>query len=118
MAIYSKIYDEADAIYARMNGRSRIVVDLAFSSMGHPSLITSNQNTNNWHCNHALNNEATAVRQMSEWGMRGFQSLFPCAPLFSIYYPYTNKIPERADVTPENNPEEVYTQYFARHFEI
>jgi hypothetical protein len=77
MAIYSKIYEEADAVYARMNGRARIVVDSAFSSTGRPSLITSYQNLNNQHHNRALNNEATAVRQMSEWGMRGFQSLFP-----------------------------------------
>jgi hypothetical protein len=35
-----------------------------------------------------------------------------------IYYPYTNKIAEHADITPENNPEEVYKQYFARRYEI
>ncbi len=75
--IYSKIYEEADAVYARMNGRAQIVVDLAFSSMGPPSLITSYKNSNNRHRNCALNNEATAARQMSEWGMRGFQSSFP-----------------------------------------
>jgi hypothetical protein len=61
-----------------MNGRAWIVVDSAFSSMGRPSLITSYQNLNNWHHNRVLNNEATAVRQMSEWGMRGFQSSFSC----------------------------------------
>jgi hypothetical protein len=37
----------------------------------------SYENLNNRHQNRALNNEATAVRQMSEWGMRGFQSSFP-----------------------------------------
>jgi hypothetical protein len=60
-----------------MNGRAWIVVDSAFSSMGHPSLIASYQNLNNRHRNRALNNEAKAVRQMSEWGKQGFQSSFP-----------------------------------------
>jgi hypothetical protein len=61
-----------------MNSKARIVIDLAFSSMGRPSLIMSYHNmNNNWHHNHVINNEATAVRQMSEWGMQGFQNSFP-----------------------------------------
>jgi hypothetical protein len=51
MVIYSKIYEEADAVFARINGRAQIVVDSAFSSMGCPTLIMSNQNLNNRHHN-------------------------------------------------------------------
>jgi hypothetical protein len=35
-----------------------------------------------------------------------------------VYYPYINKIAQCMDITPANIPEEVYKQYFARHYEV
>ena len=36
----------------------------------------------------------------------------------TVYYPFINKIAQRADITPANIREEVYKQYFARRYEI
>jgi hypothetical protein len=36
----------------------------------------------------------------------------------TVYYPFINKIAERADTTPENIPEDIYKQYFSRRYEI
>jgi hypothetical protein len=81
MANLSKIYDKVDAVYERFNGLAKIVVDSAFASDERDSLIKSYQNVEGRNgClrqDRQVNNEATAVRQMAEWGMRGFQSSFP-----------------------------------------
>jgi hypothetical protein len=36
----------------------------------------------------------------------------------TVYYPFINKIAERADITPANIPEDIYKQYFSRRYEI
>jgi hypothetical protein len=36
----------------------------------------------------------------------------------TIYYPFINKIADRADITPANIPEDVYKHYFSRRYEI
>ncbi len=60
---------------------AKVVVDSAFASEEWESLIKSYQNVEGRHgrlwqdCK--VNNEATAVWQMAEWGMRGIQSSFP-----------------------------------------
>jgi DDE superfamily endonuclease len=81
MANLSKIYNQIDEVYHRMGGRAKVVVDSAFASEERLSLIKSFQNNigrnGALRQNRQVNNEATAVRQLSEWGMRGFQSSFP-----------------------------------------
>jgi hypothetical protein len=81
MANMSKIYDKVDAVYERFNGMAKIVVDSAFASDERDSLIKSYQTiegrNGQLRQDRQVNNEATAVRQMAEWGMRGFQSSFP-----------------------------------------
>ena len=68
-----------DNVYGRLG--SKIVVDLAFASNGRPSLYKSHQNNfdgrGNQRQNSLLHRQATSVRQLSEWGMRGLQGSFP-----------------------------------------
>ena len=79
MANMSMVYTLVDDIYLRIG--SKIVVDSAFASDGRPSLYKSHQNNfdqrGNQRQNPLLHRQATSVRQLSEWGMRGLQGLFP-----------------------------------------
>jgi len=81
MASMSKIYHKIDDIYDLMDGMAKVVVDSAFASEARDSLIKSyqtNQGRNGQlRQDERVNNEATAVRQMAEWGMRAFQGSFP-----------------------------------------
>ncbi|DBA00901.1 TPA: hypothetical protein N0F65_006101 [Lagenidium giganteum] len=65
------LYDELAAIYARDTGQC--VVDSAFARATFPFLIKYQQGANEI----TIGIQATAVRQASEWGMRGFQGSFP-----------------------------------------
>jgi hypothetical protein len=79
MANMSMVYTLVDDIYLRVG--SKIVVDSAFASDGRPSLYKSHQNNFDAHGNQRqnplLHRQATSVRQLSEWGMRGLQGSFP-----------------------------------------
>ena len=79
MAIWSSIYDQIDMVY-RDTGK-KIDVDSAFASKKSNAMLTSHQN--NVDANDdtqqifGINRQATSVRQLSEWGMRCLQGLFP-----------------------------------------
>eukprot|EP00527_Entomoneis_sp_CCMP2396_P004506 CAMPEP_0198147288 /NCGR_PEP_ID=MMETSP1443-20131203/34423_1 /TAXON_ID=186043 /ORGANISM="Entomoneis sp., Strain CCMP2396" /LENGTH=195 /DNA_ID=CAMNT_0043811541 /DNA_START=489 /DNA_END=1073 /DNA_ORIENTATION=- len=79
MAEMSGIYDKINTLYLQTGGK--VVVDSAFGEKSRPSLIKSNQNNIDRHGdarqNNQLNREATSIRQLSEWGMRGLQGAFP-----------------------------------------
>ncbi len=79
MAAMSGIYDKIDATYAATGGR--VVVDSAFAKQETTSLVKSFQtNVDNQGVARQLpgvNRDATSVRQLSEWGMRGLQGAFP-----------------------------------------
>jgi DDE superfamily endonuclease len=79
MANMSRIYDKVDDVHARLG--SKIVVDSAFASDGRPSLYKSHQQNFDrrgvQRQNPEVHRQATSVRQLSEWGMRGFQGSFP-----------------------------------------
>ena len=78
MAVYSKTYEKLDLIYERerQRGGARIVVDSAFGSEARESLLKSYQNNfdrqGRVRQRAELFRSATSVRQLSEWGMRGF----------------------------------------------
>jgi hypothetical protein len=78
-ALNSKIYDKVDDVYQRT--RCKVVVDSAFSATKRPSLIKSHQTNfdrlGNTRQKDQIHRDATSVRQLSEWGMRGFQGSFP-----------------------------------------
>lgn len=75
----SGIYDRIDEVYNRCE--ARVVVDSAFNKSGRDSLIKSHQGNmdvaGNIRQRQQLHREATSVRQLSEWGMRGLQGSFP-----------------------------------------
>jgi DDE superfamily endonuclease len=79
MANMSMVYRLVDDVYGRLG--SKIVVDSAFASDGRPSLYKSHQNNfdgrGNQRQNSLVHRQATSVRQLSEWGMRGLQGSFP-----------------------------------------
>ena len=79
MANMSRIYDKVDDGHAQLG--SKIVVDSAFASDGRPSLYKSHQQNFDrrgiQRQNPEVHRQATSVRQLSEWGMRGFQGSFP-----------------------------------------
>ena len=79
MAKWSGLYDKVDGLYNRRG--SKIVVDSAFAADDRPSLYKSFQsnidNRGNVRQNSQVQNQATSVRQMAEWGMRGLQASFP-----------------------------------------
>ncbi len=79
MANMSMVYTVVDDVYHRLG--SKIVVDSAFASDGRPSLYKSHQNNFDRQGNQRqcplLHRQATSVRQLSEWGMRGLQGSFP-----------------------------------------
>lgn len=79
MANMSQIYSKVDDVFNRLG--SKIVVDSAFASDGRPSLYKSHQQNFDrrgiQRQNADVHRQATSVRQLSEWGMRGFQGSFP-----------------------------------------
>ena len=80
MAQWSGIYQELDDLYDATG--AKIVVDSAFSKLESESRYKSHQNnissrTGNVLQNSVINRQATSVRQLSEWGMRGLQGSFP-----------------------------------------
>jgi hypothetical protein len=79
MARQGGVYSKVDALFAERG--AMIVVDSAFSSEVRQSVYKSYQsNVDNqgrvWQ-NSQVQKQATAVRQLSEWGMRGLQASFP-----------------------------------------
>ena len=79
MALMSGIYSKIDEVYVRTG--ARVVVDSAFSKNSRNSLIKSfasniDRDGRNRQPN-SVNRDATSVRQLSEWGMRGLQGSFP-----------------------------------------
>jgi hypothetical protein len=79
MAEQSGIYNKINTIYEATGGK--VVVDSAFGQKSRPSLIKSNADNidrqGDARQNNQLNKEATSIRQLSEWGMRGLQGAFP-----------------------------------------
>ena len=79
MAIRRGIYDSIDEIYVRTGGR--VVVDSAFGKQNRNSLIKSYANNidqqGRAQQRTSVNRDATSVRQLLEWGMRGLQGSFP-----------------------------------------
>jgi hypothetical protein len=80
LANASGIYDALDNIFYA-HGSAQVVVDSAFSKDNRPSLVKSHQNITDRLGNIRENGrrfrDATSVRQMAEWGMRGLQGSFP-----------------------------------------
>jgi DDE superfamily endonuclease len=81
LANASGMYDELDAIFHAHPGGAQVVVDSAFSKDNRPSLVKSHQNImdrlGNIRESENRFRDATSVRQMAEWGMRGLQGSFP-----------------------------------------
>jgi DDE superfamily endonuclease len=79
MANMSKIDDLIDDIYAKMG--SKIVVDSAFAADNRKSVYKSHQNNIDQHGrvrqHSSIHKQATALRQLAEWGMRDLQGSFP-----------------------------------------
>lgn len=79
MASWSGIYEKVDSLYETRG--VKVVVDSAFASDGRPSVYKSYQtnidNRGNVRQNSHIQRQATSVRQLSEWGMRGLQASFP-----------------------------------------
>ena len=79
MAQMSGIYDKIDDVYVRTG--ARVVVDSAFSKNDRNLLIKSFANnidrSGRARQLNSVNRDATSVRQLSEWGMRGLQGSFP-----------------------------------------
>jgi len=81
MATISQICTMINDVFYSMEGTAKVVVESALAAEDQPSLVKSF--SNNVRCDgqlrqpHRLNNDATSVRQMAEWGMQGFQSSFP-----------------------------------------
>jgi hypothetical protein len=79
MASWGGLYEKVDDLYT-LRG-AKIVVDSAFASDWRQSVYKSCQrnidNQGNDRQNLQIQRQATAVRQMSEWGMRGLHTLFP-----------------------------------------
>ena len=79
MANMSKIYVLIDSLYRQMG--SKVVVDSAFAADNRQSVYKSFQNNVNKKGNvrqpSAIHRQATSVRQLSEWGMRGLHGSFP-----------------------------------------
>jgi hypothetical protein len=79
LANQGNIYRLVDDLYQRTG--SRIVADSAFAANHRPSILTSRQNNvdnqGNIPQRSDVHRQATSVRQMAEWGMRGLQGSFP-----------------------------------------
>jgi len=78
-ANYSDVYEKVDKIYEQTG--AKVVVDTAFNSGEKASMIKSHQSNIDGQGRvrraSQLHRDATSLRQMSEWGMRGFQGSFP-----------------------------------------
>ena len=77
LALYGGVYDRLEKFYDYYDVKA--VVDSAFMSVKMPNLIQSAQTTahNATARDLLMHAEATSVRQMAEWGMRGLQGSFP-----------------------------------------
>ena len=79
MAKWGNVYSKIDQLFAERG--AMIVVDSAFSSENRQSMFKSWQsnidNQGYVRQNSQVQKQATAVRQLSEWGMRGLQASFP-----------------------------------------
>ena len=79
MANYGGVYGLVDDVYAHYG--LRIVADSAFARDQRASILPSYQTNfdrnGRFRQNPALFRAATSLRQLSEWGMRGFQASFP-----------------------------------------
>jgi hypothetical protein len=79
MANWGGLYEKVDDLYTSRG--AKIVVDLAFASDWRQSVYKSYQsnidNQGNVRQSLQIQRQATLVRQMSEWGMRGLQASFP-----------------------------------------
>jgi hypothetical protein len=79
MAKWGGVYDTIDLLFAESG--AKIVVDSAFSSKACQSMFKSWQsnidNQGYVRQNSQVQRQATSVRQLSEWGMRGLQASFP-----------------------------------------
>ena len=79
LAKWGGLYDKIDALYRTR--QAKVVVDSAFASEQRDSVYKSYQcnidNQGNVRQNSIIQRQATSVRQMSEWGMRGLQASFP-----------------------------------------
>jgi DDE superfamily endonuclease len=80
LANSSGMYDDLDRIF-EAHDEAQVVVDSAFSKDNRPSLVKSHQNImdrlGNIREHGDRFRDATSVRQMAEWGMRGLQGSFP-----------------------------------------
>jgi hypothetical protein len=76
-AHYGFFYDKLEDFFKKYGGKC--VVDSAFSLIRRPYLLKSSRTdaTSEDAYGMMLNVEATSLRQMAEWGMRGFQGSFP-----------------------------------------
>jgi hypothetical protein len=72
---FGDIYDKLQHLYETRNVKT--VVDSAFSLSAGEFLVKSVQDDPNGAAQLLQNKEATAIRQLSEWGMRQMQSKFP-----------------------------------------
>jgi len=81
MATMSNIYCKINDIYDLMDGMAKVIVDSAFASEARDSLIKSYQTNRGRHDqlkqDERVNNKATAIQQMVEWGIHAFQGPFP-----------------------------------------
>jgi len=78
IADWSGIYEKLGTCYEKFGGKC--VADSAFASSGHPFLIKSAPDPSLQTSNperYELLQQATKLRQASEWGMRAFQGSFP-----------------------------------------
>ncbi len=79
LANWGTLYDNIDRLFEETG--SRVVVDSAFAKHNKQSMVKSNRTNVNQDGEYlqppSVNNQATSVRQFSEWGMRGFQGSFP-----------------------------------------
>jgi hypothetical protein len=79
MASWSGIYKKLDDLYETTG--AKVVVDSAFASKRRQSVYKSYQsnidNQGRVGQNLQVQRQATSVRQMAEWGMRGLQASFP-----------------------------------------
>jgi hypothetical protein len=69
------LYSKVEALYNNFGAKT--AVDSAFCKVNQPYLIKSSNVVHNTPLEMAVNEQATSMRQTSEWGMNGFQRSFP-----------------------------------------
>ena len=79
MANMSGIYEKIDQVYVQTG--AKVVMDSAFGKLERSSMVKSfatnlDKNGNPRQLN-SVNRDTMSVWQLSEWGMRGLQGLFP-----------------------------------------